>query len=123
MRRIFAVFTVVVACLVFNVESNDSNTAVDLRSLGSTMCRKKKILYTGNNLDFCNAAKDVLCSATNSEGRPLYKTKVSATCTKNDSHHRLLYQINKVKMNVCGYQGSDSLTKSFKEELITRNIC
>ena len=115
MRGIFAVFTVVFACLVFNVESTDSNTAVDLMSLGRAMCRRKMILYTGDNLDFCYAAKKELCSQ--------FKTKNSASCRKINSHPRLGYQINSVKTNVCGYQGRDSLTKRFKEELIDRDIC
>ena len=108
MEKLLKILVGLLLFMVCSVNSADSNTAVDLRTLGRMMCRKRKVFYTEGYRDFCEVARRELCSR--------YSTRSHSRCVQIKSH-RFRYQMMRTVRDVCWYSGRDYTTKRVRESL------
>ena len=65
MEKLLKILVGLLLFMVCSVNSADSNTAVDLRTLGRMMCRKRKVFYTEGYREFCEVARRELWGGAN----------------------------------------------------------
>ena len=123
MKQVLAVYLIILSCLLESVQSTDSNTAVDLRSLADLICFQNKVWYTtnsGNYKTFCEVSKAIICPGSS---RSVQNAADVPCIEKSKGWQRINYQSMKVHKSVCQYEGWDTNTKDVQDKLQDAGQC